>query len=113
MRNAPWRQKSASTAQMTLVSKRWSRLYPGADEEKRTDMLANLTKGNAADIITRLKHGSQVNLPPIITNNILTQSPKERYKKKLKQTAKAMHEMKKEQSRRAREDVKVGLLELY
>ena len=63
MRNAPWRQTSASPAQVSLVSKRWSRLYPDADEEKKTEMLETLTKGNAADIITRLKHGSQVDLP--------------------------------------------------
>ena len=41
---------------------------------------------------------------------MLTQLPKGRFKKKLKQAAKAMHEMNKEQSRRAREHVKVGLL---
>ena len=39
------------------------------------------------------------------------QSPKGRFKKKLKQAAKKMHEMTKEQSRRTREDVKVGLLQ--
>lgn len=44
-------------------------------------------------------------------DGILTQSPKGRFKKKLKQVAKAMHEMAKEQTRRAREDVKVGLLQ--
>lgn len=32
-------------------------------------MLEELTKGNAADIITRLKHGSLVNLPLTIMNN--------------------------------------------
>jgi ATP-dependent helicase IRC3 len=94
-RNAPWRQKPASDAQKTLVSKRWSKIYPGMEDERRTEMLENLTKGEAADIITRLRHGSQ-----------------ERFKKKLKQAAKEMHEMNKEQSRRAREDVKVGLLEV-
>jgi ATP-dependent helicase IRC3 len=81
------------------------------EEEKKTKMLDKLTKGNAADIITRLKHGSQVNLPLAIMNEILTQSPKTRFAKKLKQAAKAMHEMTKEQNRRAREEVKVGLLQ--
>lgn len=81
------------------------------EEEKKTKMLEKLTKGNAADIITRLKHGSQVELPLTTMNNILTQSTKGRFKKKLKQVAKAMHEMTKEQSRRAREEVKVGLLQ--
>jgi ATP-dependent helicase IRC3 len=63
MRNAAWRQRPASPSQVELVSKRWSKLHPGMEEEKRTKMLETLTKGNAADIITRLKHGSQVNLP--------------------------------------------------
>lgn len=72
MRNAPWRQKSATPAQITLVSKRWSKIYPGAEEEERTKMLENLTKGNAADIITRLKHGSQVNLSLTIMKYINT-----------------------------------------
>ncbi|KAF8807352.1 P-loop containing nucleoside triphosphate hydrolase protein [Phlegmacium glaucopus] len=111
VRNAEWRQKPASPAQVTLVSKRWSKIYPKMPEEKKTKMLEKLTKGNAADIITRLKHGSQVNLPLIIINDILTQSPKGRFKKKLKQAAKAMHEITKEQTRRAREEVKVGLLQ--
>lgn len=31
-------------------------------EEKKIQLLDKLTKGNAADIITRLKHGSEVNL---------------------------------------------------
>ena len=96
---------------MTLVSKRWSSIYPDMDEEKKRKLLDKLTKGNAADIITRLKHGSQVNLPLTIMNDILTQSTQGRFKKKLKQVTKAIHEMTKEQSRRAREEVKVGLLE--
>ena len=69
MRNAAWRQKSATPAQITLVSKRWSKIFSGVEEEKRTEMLENLTKGNAADIITRLKHSSQVNLSLTTMNN--------------------------------------------
>jgi len=64
------------------------------EEEQKTEMLDKLTKGNAADIITRLKHGCLG-----------------RFKKKLKEAAKAIDEMTKEQSRRAREEVKVGLLQ--
>ena len=69
MRNAPWRQKPASPAQVTLVSKRWSKLHPGKEEEEKTRMLNALTKGKAADIITRLRHGAQVNLSLTIMNN--------------------------------------------
>jgi ATP-dependent helicase IRC3 len=96
---------------MTFVSKRWFKIHPNTEEEKKKKMLDKLTKGNAADIITRLKHGSQVNLPPTIMNDSLIQSTKGRLKKKLKQIAKEMNAMTKEQSRRAREDVKVGLLQ--
>jgi ATP-dependent helicase IRC3 len=69
MRNASWRQKAASDAQKTLVSKRWSKIHPGMEDERRTEMLENLTKGEAADIITRLRHGSQVNLSLTLMNN--------------------------------------------
>ena len=75
---------------MTLVSKRRSKLYPGMEEERKTKMLENLTKGNATDVITRLKHGCQVNLPLTKMNNILTQSPEERFKKKLKRAGQCM-----------------------
>jgi len=74
-------------------------------------MLNKLTKGNAADIIARLRHGGQVSPLLIIMNDMLTQSPKGRFKKKLKQAVKTMQEINKEQARRAREDVKVGLLQ--
>lgn len=69
MRTAPWRQKSATPAQIALVSKRWSKIHPGLEEEKKEEMLENLTKGNAADIITRLRHGAQVSLSLTIMNN--------------------------------------------
>ena len=86
------------------------------DEEKRTKMLEVLTKGTAADMITRLKHGWEVNFPLTMMNNILTQSPKGRIKKKLKQDAtkkrKEKNKMIKEQSRQAREDVEVGILRM-
>lgn len=81
------------------------------DEETREKTLENLTKGNAADTITRFKHGWEVNFPLIIMNNILlTQSPKGRVKKKMKQAAKEMRKVSKEQSRQAREYVEVGFL---
>ena len=86
------------------------------EEEERTEKLEKLTKGEAADIITRLKHGWEVNFPLTIMNNILTQSSKGRMKKKLQQVAtkkrKEKHKLSKELSRQAREVVKVGLLEV-
>lgn len=80
------------------------------EEEKRAEMLENLTKGAAADLITRLRHGWEVNFPLTIMNNILTQSSKGRVKKKLKQVAKEKKRISKEQSRQAREEVEVGFL---
>ena len=69
MRTAPWRQKTPTPAQIALVSKRWSKIYPDLEEERREKMLENLTKGKAADIITRLRHGAQVNLSLTTMNN--------------------------------------------
>lgn len=60
-RAASWRQKPASEAQRKMVAKLW---------EKRSDMpqsvrsakLSALTKGEAANIITRVKHGAAVGI---------------------------------------------------
>ncbi|KAF8168154.1 P-loop containing nucleoside triphosphate hydrolase protein [Crassisporium funariophilum] len=67
-RDARWRQASASDAQRKIVSTRWSKIYPKMGEEKKEKMLEDLTKGDAANIITRLKHGSQVN--PYVINSV-------------------------------------------
>lgn len=55
--------------------------------------LATMTKGEAANIITRLKHGAQA-----------------RYEKKTKASLKMTQSFVKEQKRKARENVEVGPL---
>ena len=64
LRSAGWRKKPASDSQKELIAKRW-RVRPGShggfsSEEERMNKIHNLTKGQAANILTRLKHGAQV-----------------------------------------------------
>ncbi|KZT59816.1 P-loop containing nucleoside triphosphate hydrolase protein [Calocera cornea HHB12733] len=65
-----WRNDPASSTQITLIRKRMKntiadlqRLKPygetNADLESHEDQFSNLTKGQAAHIITRLRHGAQ------------------------------------------------------
>ena len=54
----------ASDSQKDVIAKRW-RVRPGSQsgfssEEERMDKINGLTKGQAADILTRLRHGGQV-----------------------------------------------------
>ncbi|KAK7064266.1 DEAD-box family helicase [Favolaschia claudopus] len=95
LRSAKWRSASASEQQKQFVSKRWGkrRFESDADAESKAQKIANLTKGEAANIITRLKHGAQA-----------------RYEKQLKIQTKAAEKSDKEARRRAREDVRVGPL---
>jgi hypothetical protein len=57
----------ASPAQKLFVAKRWGYVHKSvkdfqevADVDEFPERLKNLTKGDAAYIITRLKHGAQV-----------------------------------------------------
>ncbi|EIW86776.1 P-loop containing nucleoside triphosphate hydrolase protein [Coniophora puteana RWD-64-598 SS2] len=60
MRNAKWRKMPASEAQKELVMKRWAKR--DIDPASIPERLEKLTKGEAANIITRLKHGAQVGI---------------------------------------------------
>jgi ATP-dependent helicase IRC3 len=64
LRSAKWRKLPASEQQKSFIARRWAKKAPviGAGEAQVTkeERLANLTKGEAANIITRLKHGAQV-----------------------------------------------------
>ena len=63
LRSARWRKTLATEKQKALVSKRWLKretLNDAAPENERLAKLANMTKGEAANIIVRLKHGAQV-----------------------------------------------------
>ncbi|KIK70935.1 hypothetical protein GYMLUDRAFT_185101 [Collybiopsis luxurians FD-317 M1] len=87
LRSARWRQTPASEQQLKFVAKRRKK-YSDDDTQ-----LQRLTKGEAANIITRLKHGA-----------------KGRHAKKIKHASTAAKVAEKERARRAREDVQVGPL---
>ncbi|KAG6842252.1 hypothetical protein C0991_000222 [Blastosporella zonata] len=94
LRSARWRKMPATDEQKTMLQKRWSKpTAEDAGETSQTEKIGRMTKGQAANIITRLKHGA-----------------KKRYEKKLKVLAKAASLSVKEQMRRNREVVEVGPL---
>jgi len=95
LRTARWRMAPATEQQKKLVAKRWGKRQFDSDleTENKAQRIAKLTKGEAANIISRLKHGAQA-----------------RYDKKVKIAARTAHNLTKEVRRRAREDVRVGPL---
>ncbi|CDO71637.1 hypothetical protein BN946_scf184911.g107 [Trametes cinnabarina] len=100
LRGAKWRWEPATDSQKQFIMKRWkARKVPtAADGQSKAlvateDGLQNLKKGEAANIITRLKHGAQ-----------------SRHEKRRKEQERAALVVEKEAKRRAREEVKVGLL---
>ncbi|PPQ62828.1 hypothetical protein CVT24_000522 [Panaeolus cyanescens] len=93
LRTAKWRSAPATEAQKSFLYKRITRREPDLTDEERKAKVQNITKGDAATIITRLQHGTQV-----------------RFKRKLRQAAKVLALKEKEQARIAREVVKVGRL---
>ncbi|KAJ7092677.1 P-loop containing nucleoside triphosphate hydrolase protein [Mycena epipterygia] len=95
LRSARWRRAPASEQQKKFVEKRWGKrnLDSGPEAESKSERIANMTKGEAANIISRLKHGAQ-----------------SRYEKKVKVAMKSAQQSTKEELRRAREDVRVGPL---
>jgi ATP-dependent helicase IRC3 len=68
LRSARWRQQPASESQKQFISKRWKvtvedPLLGITTDGKSTDThsrIEKMTKGEAGNIITRLKHGAQV-----------------------------------------------------
>ncbi|KAI0361525.1 P-loop containing nucleoside triphosphate hydrolase protein [Trametes cingulata] len=100
LRSAKWRWEPATDSQKQFVMKRWKarKVLAAADGQGKMllatdDGLSSMKRGEAANIITRLKHGAQA-----------------RYEKRQKELAKAALAVDKERKRRAREDVKVGVL---
>ncbi|KAJ6621692.1 P-loop containing nucleoside triphosphate hydrolase protein [Mycena sp. CBHHK59/15] len=94
LRSARWRMAPASEQQKKFVAKRWGKKMESESEaDNQAKRIAALTKGDAANIITRLKHGAQ-----------------SRYDKKIKTAMKTAKESTKEVLRRSREDVRVGPL---
>lgn len=58
LRSAEWRTKPASEAQKKFILKRWVKSHM-SDKEKM-ERLEVMNKGDAANVITRLRHGAQV-----------------------------------------------------
>jgi len=59
-RTAKWRSSPASDAQKKLVENRWSKTLSNWADIRKEEFFTKLTKGNAAIIITRIKHGAVV-----------------------------------------------------
>ena len=57
-RSAAWRRQPATDGQKSFILKRWTKKL--ADSRTTQQEVDNLTRGEAANIITRLKHGAQV-----------------------------------------------------
>jgi ATP-dependent helicase IRC3 len=68
LRTARWRKAQATANQKTFISKRLIKRQPLREPPvdgtflSSQDKIETLTKGQAANIITRLKHGAQVRL---------------------------------------------------
>lgn len=64
LRSAKWRKLPASEQQKELVAKRWGKqrasFVDSESGDDRSERIKRLTKGEAANILTRLKHGAQV-----------------------------------------------------
>ncbi|KAG6814073.1 hypothetical protein H0H92_003120 [Tricholoma furcatifolium] len=93
LRSAKWRKMPITEGQKSILLKRWSRRgsMDGLDETSRIEKIGAMTKGQAANIITRLKHGAQ-----------------KRHEKAVKILAKTASRSAKETVRRNREVVEVG-----
>jgi len=93
-RNARWRLEPATESQKAMVRKRWKArpglLDPDGQSKHRIE---KMTKGEAANIIARLKHGAQT-----------------RHEKKVKAQQRAQTADAKERLRVARQHVQVGPL---
>ena len=100
------------------MAKRWGYVHKSvqdfrehSDGDAFPERLKNLTKGEAAHIITRLKHGAQVSGFCAMAWTAMTLSPKKRrYVKKLMDHRKLEIADEKEKQRQAREHVRVGPL---
>ncbi|KAF9015112.1 P-loop containing nucleoside triphosphate hydrolase protein [Cyathus striatus] len=88
LRTARWRKQPASSGQKDILKRRWNRRGDPKDVAKR---IANMTKGESADIISRIRHGAQA-----------------RFDKKRKADTKLATILLKEQQRLSREIVRVG-----
>ncbi|KAI0094834.1 P-loop containing nucleoside triphosphate hydrolase protein [Irpex rosettiformis] len=95
LRSAAWRRQPATEGQRDFIQKRWEKRQIVDDEspKKSQKNIARLLRGEAANIITRIKHGAQTH-----------------FEKRLKSQRKFAAAAAKEQRRVAREHVAVGPL---
>ncbi|EGO03145.1 hypothetical protein SERLA73DRAFT_101266 [Serpula lacrymans var. lacrymans S7.3] len=100
LRSAQWRRAPASDSQKLFIQKRWTKKSRIANDDLATTLdsdsvkrIDGLTKGEAANIITRLKHGAQA-----------------RYEKRAKAGERMAKAQDKELKRKAREVTQVGPL---
>ncbi|KAG2350305.1 P-loop containing nucleoside triphosphate hydrolase protein [Suillus weaverae] len=91
LRTAKWRKASASDNQRNFIQKRC--VKRALDQDAAAATLQNITKGEAANIITRLKHGAKAH-----------------YEKKAREAKKIFQLAEKERQRKERETVQVGPL---
>ncbi|KIJ68505.1 hypothetical protein HYDPIDRAFT_106705 [Hydnomerulius pinastri MD-312] len=92
LRSAKWRHAPATDSQKDFINKRKGKR--AMDKESVLEATARLTKGEAANIITRLKHGAQ-----------------SYYEKKAKQERRGLQTAEKERLRVSRETIQVGPLD--
>ena len=60
LRTAKWRKAPATESQKQFLTKRYFKVNSGGGDEHKLEKIAKLTKGDASNIIVRLKHGAQV-----------------------------------------------------
>ena len=117
MRRAKWRQQPATESQKTFVESRWNKAPKYVQGEMVQDASRNLriqrlTKGEAANIITRIKHGAMVSIPfnESCVMGLIYTPRQSRYEYKMKAMRKEEQLQLKELRRQAREVVTVGPL---
>ena len=59
-RAAKWRSSPASDAQKKFVENRWSKTLSNWADKQKEAFFTELTKGKAATLITRIRHGAVV-----------------------------------------------------
>lgn len=112
LRSAKWRREEATVNQKnwlrTRLGKGGKLSAPGGDFNARDTF--TMTKGQAADLITRMKHGALVG--GIICELLFqcNENIQGRGKRQAKAEERALAKAAKEEKRRAREHVKVGPL---
>ena len=67
MRRAKWRKEPATESQKSFVESRWNKAPKYVQGEMRNDAartlrIERMTKGEAANIIARIKHGAMVSI---------------------------------------------------